>query len=154
MPSRPPSLTPLLPETEQQMLQDLMSEAMEEMDGQHAQGLQHNGDSSSSLGTEAHTSSFSTVVGTKTLSVSAKPLFVCFPIPDRCSRDAPSRPRPASLGPLPVSRREREPHPRVEPLLPGPPLAPHHPRPQPGPGGGRLLHPGHARFQRRCRPSH
>ncbi|XP_059908269.1 autophagy-related protein 2 homolog B [Gadus macrocephalus] len=43
LPSRPPSLTPLLPETEQQMLQDLMSEAMEEMDGQHAQGLQHNG---------------------------------------------------------------------------------------------------------------
>ena len=52
MPSRPPSLTPLLPETEQQMLQDLMSEAMEEVDGQHAQGPQHNGDSTSSLLTE------------------------------------------------------------------------------------------------------
>ncbi|KAJ3613032.1 hypothetical protein NHX12_019288 [Muraenolepis orangiensis] len=43
LPSRPPSLAPLLPETEQQMLQDLMSEAMEETDGQHAQGLQQNG---------------------------------------------------------------------------------------------------------------
>ncbi|XP_056151648.1 autophagy-related protein 2 homolog B [Lampris incognitus] len=41
--SRPPSKTPLLPETEQQMLQDLMSEAMEETDGQHALSLQQNG---------------------------------------------------------------------------------------------------------------
>jgi len=44
LPSRPPSLAPLLPETEQQMLQDLMSEAMEEADGQHAQGPQENGE--------------------------------------------------------------------------------------------------------------
>lgn len=43
-PSRPPSQTPLLAETEQQMLQDLMSEAMEETDGQHAIGLQQNGE--------------------------------------------------------------------------------------------------------------
>ncbi|KAL0969108.1 hypothetical protein UPYG_G00222700 [Umbra pygmaea] len=42
-PSRPPSQTILLPEAEQQMLQDLMSEAMEETDSQHAQALQHNG---------------------------------------------------------------------------------------------------------------
>ncbi|KAM3870794.1 autophagy-related protein 2 homolog B [Diretmus argenteus] len=42
-PSRPTSQTPLLPETEQQMLQDLMSEAMEENDGQHVPGLQQNG---------------------------------------------------------------------------------------------------------------
>lgn len=41
-PSRPTSHTPLLAETEQQMLQDLMSEAMEETDGQHAVGLQQN----------------------------------------------------------------------------------------------------------------
>lgn len=43
-PSRPPSQTPLLAETEQQMLQDLMSEAMEETDGQHTIGLQQNGE--------------------------------------------------------------------------------------------------------------
>ena len=43
-PSRPPSQTLLLPETDQQMLQDLMSEAMEETDGQPAQGLQQNGE--------------------------------------------------------------------------------------------------------------
>uniref|UniRef100_A0A6Q2WWB9 Autophagy related 2B n=1 Tax=Esox lucius TaxID=8010 RepID=A0A6Q2WWB9_ESOLU len=42
-PSRPPSQTVLLPEAEQQMLQDLMSEAMEENDSQHALALQHNG---------------------------------------------------------------------------------------------------------------
>ncbi|XP_033498307.1 autophagy-related protein 2 homolog B isoform X1 [Epinephelus lanceolatus] len=42
-PSRPTSQTPLLAETEQQMLQDLMSEAMEETDGQHAPGPQQNG---------------------------------------------------------------------------------------------------------------
>lgn len=42
-PSRPTSQTSLLAETEQQMLQDLMSEAMEETDGQHASGLQQNG---------------------------------------------------------------------------------------------------------------
>uniref|UniRef100_A0A667Y787 Autophagy related 2B n=1 Tax=Myripristis murdjan TaxID=586833 RepID=A0A667Y787_9TELE len=42
-PSRPTSQTPLLPETEQQMLQDLMSEAMEETDGQQAAGPQQNG---------------------------------------------------------------------------------------------------------------
>lgn len=41
-PSRPTSQTPSLAETEQQMLQDLMSEAMEETDGQHAVGLQQN----------------------------------------------------------------------------------------------------------------
>ncbi|XP_069049279.1 autophagy-related protein 2 homolog B isoform X3 [Lepisosteus oculatus] len=43
---RPPSQTPLLPEAEQQMLQDLMSEAMEETDGQQTlspQERQHNG---------------------------------------------------------------------------------------------------------------
>uniref|UniRef100_A0A4W6F250 Autophagy related 2B n=1 Tax=Lates calcarifer TaxID=8187 RepID=A0A4W6F250_LATCA len=40
---RPPSQTPLLAETEQQMLQDLMSEAMEETDGQHTPGPQQNG---------------------------------------------------------------------------------------------------------------
>ncbi|XP_076017727.1 autophagy-related protein 2 homolog B [Genypterus blacodes] len=43
--SRPTSQTPLLADTEQQMLQDLMSEAMEETDGQVALGLQQNGDS-------------------------------------------------------------------------------------------------------------
>lgn len=43
-PSRPTSQMPLLAETEQQMLQDLMSEAMEETDGQHAPGLQLNGE--------------------------------------------------------------------------------------------------------------
>uniref|UniRef100_A0A8D0CVJ8 Autophagy related 2B n=1 Tax=Sander lucioperca TaxID=283035 RepID=A0A8D0CVJ8_SANLU len=43
-PSRPTSQTLLLAETEQQMLQDLMSEAMEETDGQHAPGLQQNGE--------------------------------------------------------------------------------------------------------------
>ncbi|XP_017272088.1 autophagy-related protein 2 homolog B isoform X2 [Kryptolebias marmoratus] len=43
VPSRPMSQTPLLAETEQQMLQDLMSEAMEEMDGQQAPGAQQNG---------------------------------------------------------------------------------------------------------------
>ncbi|KAE8289857.1 Autophagy-related protein 2-like protein B [Larimichthys crocea] len=43
LPSRPTSQTSLLAETEQQMLQDLMSEAMEETDGQHATGLQQNG---------------------------------------------------------------------------------------------------------------
>lgn len=42
-PSRPPSQTSLLAETEQQMLQDLMSEAMEETDGQPAPGPQQNG---------------------------------------------------------------------------------------------------------------
>uniref|UniRef100_A0A4W5K2W2 Autophagy related 2B n=1 Tax=Hucho hucho TaxID=62062 RepID=A0A4W5K2W2_9TELE len=42
-PSRPPSQAPLLPEAEQQMLQDLMSEAMEEADSQHALALQRNG---------------------------------------------------------------------------------------------------------------
>ncbi|KAJ7988630.1 hypothetical protein DPEC_G00311210 [Dallia pectoralis] len=42
-PSRPPSQTVLLPEAEQQMLQDLMSEAMEENDSQLALALQHNG---------------------------------------------------------------------------------------------------------------
>lgn len=42
-PSRSTSQTPLLAETEQQMLQDLMSEAMEETDGQLAMGLQQNG---------------------------------------------------------------------------------------------------------------
>ncbi|XP_062325883.1 autophagy-related protein 2 homolog B-like isoform X2 [Osmerus eperlanus] len=42
-PSRPPSQAPLLPEAEQQLLQDLMSEAMEDTDSQHALGLQHNG---------------------------------------------------------------------------------------------------------------
>lgn len=44
LPSRPTSQTSLLAETEQQMLQDLMSEAMEETDGQHATGLQQNGE--------------------------------------------------------------------------------------------------------------
>lgn len=43
-PSRPTSQTLLLAETEQQMLQDLMSEAMEETDGQHAPGPQQNGE--------------------------------------------------------------------------------------------------------------
>lgn len=43
-PTRPTSQTSLLAETEQQMLQDLMSEAMEETDGQHAVGSQQNGD--------------------------------------------------------------------------------------------------------------
>lgn len=43
VPSRPVSQTPLLAETEQQMLQDLMSEAMEETDGQQAPGPQQNG---------------------------------------------------------------------------------------------------------------
>ncbi|KAF3844810.1 hypothetical protein F7725_007973 [Dissostichus mawsoni] len=42
-PSRPTSQTLLLAETEQQMLQDLMSEAMEETDGQQVPGLQQNG---------------------------------------------------------------------------------------------------------------
>ncbi|TNN56911.1 Autophagy-related protein 2 B [Liparis tanakae] len=42
-PSRPASQTLLLAETEQQMLQDLMSEAMEETDGQHAPGPKQNG---------------------------------------------------------------------------------------------------------------
>ncbi|XP_045572132.1 autophagy-related protein 2 homolog B isoform X4 [Salmo salar] len=42
-PSRPPSQAPLLPEAEQQMLQDLMSEAMEEADSQHILALQRNG---------------------------------------------------------------------------------------------------------------
>uniref|UniRef100_A0A673ZBP3 Autophagy related 2B n=1 Tax=Salmo trutta TaxID=8032 RepID=A0A673ZBP3_SALTR len=40
---RPPSQAPLLPEAEQQMLQDLMSEAMEEADSQHILALQRNG---------------------------------------------------------------------------------------------------------------
>ena len=44
VPSRPTSQTLLLAETEQQMLQDLMSEAMEETDGQHAPGPQQNGE--------------------------------------------------------------------------------------------------------------
>uniref|UniRef100_A0A3P9LWE8 Autophagy related 2B n=1 Tax=Oryzias latipes TaxID=8090 RepID=A0A3P9LWE8_ORYLA len=43
VPSRPVSQTPLLADTEQQMLQDLMSEAMEETDGQQAPGPQQNG---------------------------------------------------------------------------------------------------------------
>uniref|UniRef100_A0A3P8RJN2 Autophagy related 2B n=1 Tax=Amphiprion percula TaxID=161767 RepID=A0A3P8RJN2_AMPPE len=43
VPSRPASQTSLLAETEQQMLQDLMSEAMEETDGQQAPGPQQNG---------------------------------------------------------------------------------------------------------------
>uniref|UniRef100_A0A3Q3L1L7 Autophagy related 2B n=1 Tax=Mastacembelus armatus TaxID=205130 RepID=A0A3Q3L1L7_9TELE len=43
-PSRPTSQTPLLAETEQQMLQDLMSDAMEESDGQLASGPQQNGE--------------------------------------------------------------------------------------------------------------
>ncbi|XP_024917190.1 autophagy-related protein 2 homolog B isoform X3 [Cynoglossus semilaevis] len=42
-PSRTASQTPLLAETEQQILQDLMSEAMEENDGQHTLGSQQNG---------------------------------------------------------------------------------------------------------------
>ncbi|XP_061156845.1 autophagy-related protein 2 homolog B isoform X1 [Syngnathus typhle] len=42
-PSRLVAQTPLLAETEQQILQDLMSEAMEETDVQHAPGLQQNG---------------------------------------------------------------------------------------------------------------
>ncbi|KAG7510053.1 hypothetical protein JOB18_012075 [Solea senegalensis] len=42
-PSTPTSQTPLLAETEQQMLQDLMSEAMEETDGQHSPVSQQNG---------------------------------------------------------------------------------------------------------------
>uniref|UniRef100_A0A3P9CZT1 Autophagy related 2B n=1 Tax=Maylandia zebra TaxID=106582 RepID=A0A3P9CZT1_9CICH len=41
--SRPPSQTSLLAETEQQMLQDLMSDAMEETDGQPVPGPQQNG---------------------------------------------------------------------------------------------------------------
>uniref|UniRef100_A0A8C7DGA2 Autophagy related 2B n=1 Tax=Oncorhynchus kisutch TaxID=8019 RepID=A0A8C7DGA2_ONCKI len=41
--SRPPSQAPPLPDAEQQMLQDLMSEAMEETDNQHSLALQHNG---------------------------------------------------------------------------------------------------------------
>uniref|UniRef100_A0A3B3H8W3 Autophagy related 2B n=1 Tax=Oryzias latipes TaxID=8090 RepID=A0A3B3H8W3_ORYLA len=41
--TRPVSQTPLLADTEQQMLQDLMSEAMEETDGQQAPGPQQNG---------------------------------------------------------------------------------------------------------------
>ncbi|XP_035280532.1 autophagy-related protein 2 homolog B isoform X1 [Anguilla anguilla] len=41
--SRPPSQIPLLPEAEQQMLQDLMSEAMEETDGQQTLSPQPNG---------------------------------------------------------------------------------------------------------------
>ena len=43
-PSRPTSQTPLLAETELQMLQDLMSEAMEETDGQHTPVPQQNGE--------------------------------------------------------------------------------------------------------------
>lgn len=43
VPSQPTSHAPLLAETEQQMLQDLMSEAMEETDGQQAPGPQQNG---------------------------------------------------------------------------------------------------------------
>lgn len=42
-PCRRTSQTPFLADIEQQMLQDLMSEAMEEMEGQHASGLQQNG---------------------------------------------------------------------------------------------------------------
>ncbi|XP_057199403.1 autophagy-related protein 2 homolog B isoform X3 [Triplophysa rosa] len=41
--SRPPAQTPLLPEAEQQILQDLMSDAMEETDGLHSHTLQQNG---------------------------------------------------------------------------------------------------------------
>ncbi|XP_051942954.1 autophagy-related protein 2 homolog B-like isoform X1 [Hippocampus zosterae] len=40
---RPVAQTPLLAETEQRILQDLMSEAMEETDGQHPPGQQQNG---------------------------------------------------------------------------------------------------------------
>lgn len=43
LPARPASQPPLA-ETEQQMLQDLMSEAMEETDGQHMAAPQQNGD--------------------------------------------------------------------------------------------------------------
>ncbi|XP_047201762.1 autophagy-related protein 2 homolog B-like [Girardinichthys multiradiatus] len=43
VPSRPTSQIPLLAENEQQMLQDLMSEAMEETDGQQAPCPQQNG---------------------------------------------------------------------------------------------------------------
>ncbi|XP_061751316.1 autophagy-related protein 2 homolog B-like isoform X1 [Nerophis ophidion] len=43
IPSGPVAQTLLLAETEQQMLQDLMSEAMEETDGQHTSGIQQNG---------------------------------------------------------------------------------------------------------------
>ncbi|XP_030641970.1 autophagy-related protein 2 homolog B isoform X2 [Chanos chanos] len=42
-PCRPPSQAPLLPEAEQQMLQDLMSDAMEETDSQQNHTLQQNG---------------------------------------------------------------------------------------------------------------
>uniref|UniRef100_A0A3Q3QAH3 Autophagy related 2B n=1 Tax=Monopterus albus TaxID=43700 RepID=A0A3Q3QAH3_MONAL len=42
-PGRPTSQAQLLAATEQQMLQDLMSEAMEETDGQHPAGQQQNG---------------------------------------------------------------------------------------------------------------
>lgn len=42
-PCRRTSQTPFLADTEQQMLQDLMSEAMEENEGQHTSGLQQNG---------------------------------------------------------------------------------------------------------------
>ncbi|XP_073720955.1 autophagy-related protein 2 homolog B-like isoform X2 [Misgurnus anguillicaudatus] len=41
--SRPPPQTPLLPEAEQQILQDLMSDAMEETDGLQSHTLQQNG---------------------------------------------------------------------------------------------------------------
>lgn len=41
--SRPPAQTPLLPEAEQQILQDLMSDAMEETDGLQSHTLQQNG---------------------------------------------------------------------------------------------------------------
>lgn len=41
--SRPPAPAPLLPEAEQQILQDLMSDAMEETDGLQSHMLQQNG---------------------------------------------------------------------------------------------------------------
>lgn len=41
--SRPPAQAPLLPEAEQQILQDLMSDAMEETDSLQSHLLQQNG---------------------------------------------------------------------------------------------------------------
>lgn len=41
--SRPPAHAPLLPEAEQQILQDLMSDAMEETDSLQSHLLQQNG---------------------------------------------------------------------------------------------------------------
>ncbi|KAM6961425.1 autophagy-related protein 2 homolog B [Aplochiton taeniatus] len=42
-PARPPAQSVLLPEAEQQMLQELMSDAMEDAESQQALGIQHNG---------------------------------------------------------------------------------------------------------------